>query len=1404
MTSTPYFNTFFNDISRNWVATTSSSDGSVLAACEYGGYIYTSTDYGVNWTARMNDLTRNWSCIACSGNGSKMVAAVYGENIYRSTNSGKTWVTSVSIVDRTSIVSNWNSVASSSVDDTKFVACTTISTMPTSIPNLQLWLDANDYSTLIFSGSSVIKWNDKSGYRYDATPYNSTSGSSNFSTYSPTGLNNLPAIQLNKTGFSARSPPGTFINGITFFVVFKKTTSTVNVNEALINKTIYNSPSPFDIYNDTKLVSNGTGFFNITVGSVSSSTTPGSVAVNIKNQTLATLYSSTINNSQWNEYVNGSLKYTNNYVTVNFTDVSSNIYIGTRSSKNTAFDGLISEVIVYNRVLINNERQLVERYLATKWNISDPSLLTNSINDGYIYTSIDSGANWTRQRQNDMSRNWSSVASSSDGTYLLASVNNGYLYTKISNTWETPRMNDLYRNWSSVSSSNDGKMMVACVNYGYLYTSIDYGVNWSPRMVDLSRNWSSVTSSADGINLFATAQNGQLYASNDYGINWIANDLSRNWSSVTLSRMTLIASVNNEYLYILKFITYYKKKKKDLTSYYIRREDLLSIQPNSQSLTLNTGGFKMSNVLIDKAFSFYKYGLRYNSFFKVNNVDLGSLFQTTDVLYVYTNITTPKWNKTPTTFTNAKFIWSNSLLPTQLNYTQIYKYFFYYSFYYTQPDISGYIYATCNNAATEIGFNGGASGKLISNVNNSVWSTITPSYPTPSSITIKKGLNCIKIGVYNNRIPSGLYADFDATLNNNFTFDTTIPGNVSIWSSANDSSKILQQTISTNRPSLIANFINSLPVVYFGTNGYILNTNLLKKDVKIIGNITLFFVIKINGLGGLRQTFCSTNGIKTIGSLHLSIDYSTVSQISNLVISFNTVNGMTDWVTPLVIKLFHTYILTINISDNVAKYRYNGIPEDISYSYSGSNTAILYNLDIGGWSNDPGVTFVGGIGEFIQYNKTLSLIEMQQVEYYLGLKWGLSSFGPSVQSSSIGLYCYYYSNYYFDTSFELFGTRPYTLINKNITNFSNESYAITNTTTYVVQNYSTYMWYGLFKSPYSSPTDISFGLNSDDASYLWFGDNAMDGNYTKANANIDNSGIHGLTDKQCRINVVNDIYYPIRIIYGQRDAGHGFQFYYIIPETNIKVYDLSNVVFYPTYSTGLYCYLYNNYYFDLSYDIFQTRPYTLYNRNITNFSNHSYAILNTNIEYYTVQNYSTYMWYGLFKSPYSSPTDISFGLNTDDGSYLWFGDNAMDGNYTKANASINNGHLGVQEKQCRINVKNDIYYPIRIIYGQRVGLPVFQFYYMITTTKVYDLSNVVFYPSNPDGLIVSVYDINNNSIAYTNENWTYSVVDLSFSDTVTNVTNTFGFGDPYYFYEEATDPPPDDPPPDDPPPDVIV
>ena len=73
-----------------WFSITSSADGTKLAAVDgLSGYIYTSTDSGVHWTAQTNAGRHAWWSITSSADGSKLAAVDYGGSIW--TNASGTW-----------------------------------------------------------------------------------------------------------------------------------------------------------------------------------------------------------------------------------------------------------------------------------------------------------------------------------------------------------------------------------------------------------------------------------------------------------------------------------------------------------------------------------------------------------------------------------------------------------------------------------------------------------------------------------------------------------------------------------------------------------------------------------------------------------------------------------------------------------------------------------------------------------------------------------------------------------------------------------------------------------------------------------------------------------------------------------------------------------------------------------------------------------------------------------------------------------------------------------------------------------------------------------------------------------------------------------------------------------------
>ena len=98
---------FPRDSNRGWIAVTSSSDGSKLAAVVYGGRIYSSVNSGLTWTSHASN--QNWSSIASSSDGTRLVAVVNGGQIYTSVDSGVNWTAQIHAGTQ-----QWSSVAASS------------------------------------------------------------------------------------------------------------------------------------------------------------------------------------------------------------------------------------------------------------------------------------------------------------------------------------------------------------------------------------------------------------------------------------------------------------------------------------------------------------------------------------------------------------------------------------------------------------------------------------------------------------------------------------------------------------------------------------------------------------------------------------------------------------------------------------------------------------------------------------------------------------------------------------------------------------------------------------------------------------------------------------------------------------------------------------------------------------------------------------------------------------------------------------------------------------------------------------------------------------------------------------------------------------------------------------------
>jgi hypothetical protein len=177
---------------------------------------------------------------------------------------------------------------------------------------------------------------------------------------------------------------------------------------------------------------------------------------------------------------------------------------------------------------------------------SDGMRLVAAVEYGQLYVSSDGGVTWTAR---ESARNYRAVASSSDGMRLLAAESGGQLWVSSDGgvTW-TAR--ESARSWRAVTSSSDGMRLVAAVQQGQLYVSSDGGATWAAR--EAVRYWTAVASSCDGMRLLAAVSGGSLYVSSDGGATWAAREAERYWTAVASScdGMRLLAAVSGGSLHV--------------------------------------------------------------------------------------------------------------------------------------------------------------------------------------------------------------------------------------------------------------------------------------------------------------------------------------------------------------------------------------------------------------------------------------------------------------------------------------------------------------------------------------------------------------------------------------------------------------------------------------------------------------------------------------------------------------------------------------------------------------------------------------------------------------------------------------------------------------------------------------
>jgi len=281
---------------------------------------------------------------------------------------------------------------------------------PPDLGSCRVWFDASDSSTLSGSGSSSFKWLDKSGYSNDAKIYIRDDNKQKYPSFSATNPQGL--IFSSSSG----GTPATCLT--------------------LSSSTFYNSPSNTSVFvvfsasNFSSTSGNG-GFFNALVGcDLPSGRTSWSASYGIGSSTSGTAIDRLIITSPYGVGSSGarfsasigtgntfatSTKYIVQYYTGSSNTpstsdayqngnlfgsggTSTNDYrngsqrqmtiggIGSSQYEQNGFNGTIYEIIVYqSKVFTTAQRQIVEGYLAWKWNAS-PSLLNPDLPTGHSFS----------------------------------------------------------------------------------------------------------------------------------------------------------------------------------------------------------------------------------------------------------------------------------------------------------------------------------------------------------------------------------------------------------------------------------------------------------------------------------------------------------------------------------------------------------------------------------------------------------------------------------------------------------------------------------------------------------------------------------------------------------------------------------------------------------------------------------------------------------------------------------------------------------------------------------------------------------------------------------------------------------------------------------------------------------
>ena len=222
-----------------------------------------------------------------------------------------------------------------------------------------------------------------------------------------------------------------------------------------------------------------------------------------------------------------------------------------------------------------------------------------------------------------------------------------------------------------------------------------------------------------------------------------------------------------------------------------------------------------------------------------------------------------------------------------------------------------------------------------------------------------------------------LVAWFDAADDNTIT-KAGAPETVSQWDDKSGNGHNATQGTASLQPEFVTDAANGLPVLRFDGSDDILNL----PSVVITGTVARTFFLVCRGDTSTDGGMVSLTTSAGAGELYVVTDEVALRVISgNRIFVEDTVDPTTYFVLTIQNAASSTVEDTLGRRDGVVMTEASATPEPIDTGSAGTTS----------FGPLPGSNFYDGdLAEVIMYDRDLSESEMQSVERYLGVKWGIS------------------------------------------------------------------------------------------------------------------------------------------------------------------------------------------------------------------------------------------------------------------------------------------------------------------------------------------------------------------------------------------------------------------------------